>query len=124
MLSGVIMKKLKNKTRVITFLVLLILVSTYPELFKDYFIFPGGNIKAIGFTLGVLLSILIYLNWRYAKVFFYVVFVSMIAADLVVLTMISGDHFVSYLLLTLCHLGLLIIFAFSRSINFYLDSEK
>ncbi len=115
-------KKVKNPM-LLTFLFFFISISAIPEFFKDLFVHTSGSIKIIGLISGVLISILIYLKWKYAGVLFYLVVVSVIIFDLLILMSMEQELFFNYSILTLCHIGLLLIFTFSEKIQSYLIKQ-
>lgn len=115
------MNKSKNNSTLLLFLVFLVIVSVFPQLNKTLFVQETGNIKLIGLGLGILLSVLIYTKWKYAKILFYIVFVPVILADIALLITIDSKFFLSFFVLFLCHLSLLLMFTYSKKIKTHLS---
>lgn len=113
----------KEKRTIIVFLILLIIVSIVPQLYKEYFVLPSGNIKIIGIGIGLLLSTAIYFKWKYVRGLFYFIFLPIMVFDFFILTRAQGVYFMNYTILTACHVGLFIIFRFSKNINSYLNKS-
>ena len=110
----------RQKQTVIVFIILLLLVSIIPQAYKEYFVQPTGNIKIIGLGFGLILSAAIYFKWKYAQGLFYLIFIPVMLFDFFILTKVQGIYFMNYTILTACHVGLFIIFRFSKNINSYL----
>jgi ABC-type sugar transport system permease subunit len=94
----------------------MVAISAFPDFNKGLFVEETGNIKIIGLGLGLLLAILIYIKWKYAKILFYVIFIPVLIVDIaLVLTM--KEFVLSFILLGLSHLSLVLFFRFSKKIN-------
>ncbi len=109
------------KTTTITYLIVFVLVSIAPQIFKSYFVHSTGSIKIIGGAMGLLIASLIYFKWKYVKYLFYFIMGTTIIFDLLILNqgkMIIGTNFA---VLFIIHLALLLYFTFSKNIKSYLS---
>jgi hypothetical protein len=116
------MEESKNNLTLLLFLAFLVIVSVFPQLYKTLFVQESGNITLIGLGTGIMLSVLIYTKWKYAKIFFYVIFVPVILMDVVILAMLENEFFFNFLVLSLCHLALLLAFTYSKKIKIHLST--
>lgn len=110
------------KRTTIIFLVVFVIVSIFPQIFRSYFIQSTGSIKIIGGMLGSVIAILIYYKWKFAKYIFYFVVGSAIIFDLTVMMqdkMLIGSNFI---ILFILHISLLLYFIFSKNIKKYLSA--
>ena len=108
------------KTTTILFLVVFVITSIAPQIFKPYFVHSTGSIKIIGGVMGLLIASLLYYKWKYAKYLFYFIMGTTVIFDLLILNqgkMINGSNFI---VLFILHLGLLFYFIFSKNIKSYL----
>ncbi len=116
------MNQSKNNPTLILFLVFLVIVSVFPQLNKTLFVQETGSITLIGLGTGIILSVLIYTRWKYAKIFFYIIFVPVILMDVALLIMADHKFFLSFLVLSLCHLSLFLVFTYSKKIKMHLST--
>ncbi len=116
------MSESKDNLTLLLFLAFLVIVSSFPQLNKTLFVQETGNIKVVGLGLGILLSVLIYTKWKYAKIFFYIIFVPVILMDVALLVMSEHEFFLSFLILSLSHLSLLLVFTYSKKIKMHLST--
>jgi len=116
------MNESKNNLTLLLFLAFLVIVGAFPQLNKTLFVQETGNIKLIGLGLGILLSVLIYTKWKYTKIFFYIIFVHVILMDVALLVMSEHKFFLSFFILSLCHLSLFLIFTYSKKIKTHLST--
>jgi hypothetical protein len=108
------------KTTTIIFLIIFVIVSIAPQIFKSYFVHSTGNIKIIGGVMGLLIASLIYYKWKYVKYLFYIIMGTTVIFDLLILNqgkVIVGSTFI---VLFILHLALLFYFMFSKNIKIYL----
>lgn len=118
------MLKLTDKQITKIFLIILVVVSGFPQFNPQYFVHSSGSIKVIGVTMGLLIAVLIYYKWKYAKHLFYLILVPSIFFDFFAITKVSDKYFYGFFILMLSHIGLVVFFMESKSIINYLAETK
>ena len=118
------MLKLTDKQITKIFLIILVVVSGFPQFNPQYFVHSSGSIKVIGVTMGLLIAVLIYYKWKYAKHLFYIILIPSIFFDFFALGKTSNKYFYGFFILLLCHVGLVAFFMGSKSIKTYLGETK
>ena len=101
------------------FLILLIIVSAFPQFNQELFVHPSGKFGSGELTTGILLSLLIFFKWKYVKIFYYVLIGLFVFLEINILSHFSNKYFVSHLLFLLSHISLLLVFIFSKNIQYH-----
>jgi hypothetical protein len=113
---------MNSKIFLISYLVVIFLVSIFPSLWKELFVPQTGNIKIIGPVIGFFLAFGIYHKWKHIDKIFYVVFGLVLGTDLFLLFSSNVNNFIAYLILSIAHLSILLVFIYSKSIKAHLNS--
>ena len=110
----------EEKSSIILYALILFLVSIIPDLGQFYTTHSAGNAEIIGPELGFFLALGIYLRWKYIDKLFYFIITAALVADFILF--FNSRFSINFILLSVCHLALLIIFIFSKYIQHYIKS--
>ncbi len=112
------MTKREEKSSIILYIFILFLVSIIPSLGLLQPNQTYTNIELIGPEIGFFLALGIYLKWKYIDRIFYFIITAAILADIILF--LNSRFSINFILLSACHVALLVIFIFSKYIQHYI----
>lgn len=114
------MTKREERSSILLYIFILFLVCTIPSMGLVQSGPNSGSVEIIGPEVGFFLALGRYLKWKYIDRIFYFIIAAAIIADIILF--MNSKFSVNFILLSACHIALLIIFIFSKYIQHYIKS--
>ena len=107
------MKISKEKILLYAFCFALIIISSFPVLFKTLFVDQSGKYDIVGPVWALVIVFAIYKKWKHTKLLFNVIFIIALFIEVLILFNISQPYSLNIILLMLAQIGLTLFFNYS-----------